>query len=144
MPTYQVFANQGKLSAEQKRKAARAITEGHCAVTGAPDYYVQVIVNEVPEENRFVCGKPQSEVVWIRGDVRSRTPEQDKALMLELVKRVAEECSLDPDMIWIDLCAVEATDILKFGTVFPPAGQEKAWQEALPERVKERILQLRR
>ena len=143
MPSYQVFARKGSLSDKQKEKLASAITEGHCKVTGAPDYYVQVIIQEVPEENRYICGKKAGDVIWIRGDVRCRTPEENRKLMETLMTGAAEACGCDPDWVWCDLCGIQATDILKFGTVFPPAGQEKAWQEALPERVKEKIRCLR-
>lgn len=57
MPTYQVYVNSGKLTVQQKEAVAVAITDAHVASTGAPRYYVQVIVNEVPDENRFVAGR---------------------------------------------------------------------------------------
>lgn len=77
--------------------------------------------------------------MWIRGDVRCRTPEQNKNLMLELVGRVSEVCDYEKDFIWCDLCSIEPTNIVKFGTVFPPAGQEQAWYDALPDQVKDVI-----
>nr|WP_326185547.1 4-oxalocrotonate tautomerase family protein [uncultured Oscillibacter sp.] len=139
MPTYQVYVNQNKLTFQQKKAVATAITEGHCAQTGAPKYYVQVIINEIPDENRFVCGQQFGKHMWIRGDVRCRTPEQNKNLMLELVGRVSEVCDYEKDFIWCDLCSIEPTNIVKFGTVFPPAGQEQAWYDALPDQVKDVI-----
>ncbi|MDR1621949.1 MAG: 4-oxalocrotonate tautomerase family protein [Synergistaceae bacterium] len=142
MPTYHVYINQGKLSAQQKKNVAAAITEGHVALTGAPKYYVQVIIDEIPDENRFVCGIPFSEHMWIRGDVRCRTPEANKALMMELIERVSKVCDFDSSFIWCDLCSIEPTNIVKFGTVFPPAGEEKAWFGALPDEVKETIQNL--
>ena len=142
MPTYHVYVNQGKLSIQQKKDVAAAITEGHVSMTGAPKYYVQVIIDEISEENRFVCGVPFSEHMWIRGDVRSRTPDANKALMMELIERVSKVCDFDSRLIWCDLCSIEPTDIVKFGTVFPPAGEEKAWYDALPGEVKEIIQNL--
>ena len=78
MPTYQVYVNQNKLDPGQKKAVARAITEGHCRLTGAPEYFVQVIIQEIADENRYICGKQFDRNMWIRGDVRCRTPEQNK------------------------------------------------------------------
>ena len=103
---------------------------------------MQVIIDEVPDENRFVAGRPMGRHMWIRGDVRCRTPEQNKALMLELTRRVSGVCDFEQPFIWCDLSSIEPTNILKFGTVFPPAGQEQAWYDALPEAVKTVIQEL--
>ena len=142
MPTYHVYVNQGKLSARQKKDVAAAVTEGHARMTGAPKYYVQVIIDEIPDENRFVGGIPFNGHMWIRGDVRCRTPDANKALMMELIGRVSKVCDFDGSLIWCDLCNIEPANIVKFGTVFPPAGEEKAWHDALPREVKEIIQKL--
>ena len=142
MPTYHVYVNENRLTREQKQAVAQAITDGHVAQTGAPPYYVQVIIDEVPDENRFVAGRPMGRHMWIRGDVRCRTPEQNKALMLELTRRVSGVCDFEQPFIWCDLSSIEPTNILKFGTVFPPAGQEQAWYDTLPEAVKTVIQEL--
>ena len=142
MPTYQIFVNENKLSALEKQAVAAAITDGHVAQTGAPKYYVQVIFQDVPKENRFICGRPFGEYLWIHGDVRCRTPEQNKALMLELIDRVSRVCAFDRNTIWCDLASVEPTNIVKFGVVFPPAGQEQAWYDALTPEVQAAIARL--
>lgn len=142
MPTYHVYVNENRLTAGEKQAVAAAITDGHVAQTGAPPYYVQVIIDEVPDENRFVAGRPMGRHMWIRGDVRCRTPEQNKALMLELAERVSRVSGFEKPFIWCDLSSIEPTNILKFGTVFPPAGQEQAWYDALPDRVKALIGEL--
>ena len=142
MPTYHVYVNENRLTREQKQAVAQAITDGHVAQTGAPPYYVQVIIDEVPDENRFVAGRPMGRHMRIRGDVRCRTPEQNKTLMLELTRRVSGVCDFEQPFIWCDLSSIEPTNILKFGTVFPPAGQEQAWYDALPEAVKTVIKEL--
>lgn len=142
MPTYQVYVDQNRLTVLQKQAVAAAITEGHCAQTGAPNYYVQVIIHEIPDGNRFVGGQPFDKHMWIRGDVRCRTAEQNKNLMLDLVGRVSEVCDYKKDFIWCDLCNIEPSNIIKFGTVFPAAGQEQAWYDALPDAVKDVIQML--
>lgn len=142
MPTYQVYVNEGRLDAGQKAAVAAAITDAHAAQTGAPKYYVQVVVNEIPDGNRFVSGVKFGRHIWIRGDVRIRTPEQNRELMLALVEGVHRASGFERGMIWCDLAAVEPTNIFKFGAVFPPAGHEQAWYDALPEEAKETIKRL--
>jgi phenylpyruvate tautomerase PptA (4-oxalocrotonate tautomerase family) len=142
MPTYQVYVNENKLSDRQKADVASAITEGHIAMTGAPKYYVQVIIHEIPDENRFVGGVAFSKHMWIRGDVRIRTPEENKALMLELTDRVSKVCDYEKAFIWCDLSGIDPANILKFEMVFPPAGQEQAWYDSLPDEVKDIIRKL--
>lgn len=139
MPTYQVYVNKNQLTKEQKNAVAKAITEGHVEKTGAPRYYIQVIIHEIDDENRYVGGIQFGKHMWIRGDVRCRTAEENKELMLELVKRVHEASGFDKNFIWCDLNSIEPSNIIKFGTVFPSAGQEQVWYDALPESVKDTI-----
>ncbi len=138
MPTYNVYVRASTLNDEKKTKVAQAITKSHSNSTGAPEFYVQVIFNEVIDGNRFVSGHPFNRHMWIRGDVRvGRNAEQRKRWMLAMIKDVSESIDWDINAIWIDLCGIEPESILKYGQVFPPAGQEKEWLENLPDRAKE-------
>ena len=139
MPTYQIYVNKGRLSSEEKKKVASAITDGHISQTGAPRYYVQVIINETEDENRFIAGRNNDKVLWIYGDVRTRPAEQNAALMNELVQRTSEVCNYEKDMIWCDLNGIEPQNIMKFLTVFPPAGEEQRWHDSLPDETKDAI-----
>ncbi|MBN2282358.1 MAG: tautomerase family protein [Deltaproteobacteria bacterium] len=140
MPTYNVYVRANTLSDEKKKKAAQAITKSHSHSTGAPEFYVQVIFNEVLDSNRFVSGHLCNRHMWIRGDVRiGRNAEQRKRWMLEMIKDVSESIDWDINAIWIDLCGIEPDSILKYGQVFPPAGQEQEWLENLPDGAKEII-----
>lgn len=140
MPTYNVYIKAGILNDDRKQKAAEAITRAHCNSTGAPEFYVQVIFNEISDSNRFVGGHPFNSHIWIRGDVRTgRTAEQRRKWMLEMIKDVSESINCDRNSIWIDLCGIEHESILKYGQVFPPAGMETEWIKNLPEEAKEII-----
>ena len=142
MPSYQMFVNKGQLTAEQKAKAAVAITDAHCAKTGAPRWYVQVIINEVEEGNRFICGFPAKDIVWLRGDVRIRTHEQNKELMDAIAAGVGEACGMPSGNVWIDLSGIDSLNVLKVDTTFPTAGGEKEWFETLSESTLEQIRKL--
>ena len=50
MPYYQFTVTAGSSSALCKKEIAEAITKAHCAVTGAPEHYVNCSFTEVPEE----------------------------------------------------------------------------------------------
>ena len=144
MPSYQVFADKGMLSETQKEKTAQAITEALTALTGAPKWYVQVIFQEIDAGSRYICGKQSRGILWIRGDVRIRTPEQNAALMHELARRVGGACGIPKENVWIDLCGIEPENIMKFDTVFPAAGREDEWYQHLPQETKDRILELQK
>jgi len=138
MPTYNVYVKADALNDDQKQKVARAITKSHSVSTGAPEFYVQVIFTEVQDGNRYVGGHRFNRHMWIRGDVRTgRNAKQRKEWMLALIKDISESVGWDINEIWIDLCGIEPESILKYGQVFPPAGQEAEWLENLPDDAKE-------
>lgn len=136
MPTYQVYVNQGSLSPQEKKDVALAITDAHTEQTGAPRFFVQVIIHEVLDENRFIGGEPSGSMMWIRGDVRARSAEQNKDLMLGVVERVAAVCGFDKNHIECFLCSIEASNMMGFGTLIPRSGEEKEWFDALPGDIK--------
>lgn len=138
MPTYNVYVQAYALDDDQKQKVAQAITRSHSNSTGAPEFYVQTIFHEVPNGNRYVSGYRFNRHMWIRGDVRiGSTAEQRKQWMLTLIKEISDSINWDINAIWIDLCSIEPDSILKYGQVFPPAGQEDEWLNNLPDDAKE-------
>ncbi len=140
MPTYMVFSKPGAFSEEKEQRIARAITDAHARATGAPHYYVQVIMGMGSECRRFVGGRPSESQLWIRGDIRAgRTPEQLKELMLELMREVAQAAEIEEADVWIDLNEISPYGILKYCTVFPEAGKEKEWFDRLPEALQKKL-----
>jgi hypothetical protein len=65
-----------------------------------------------------------------------RSAEQRRKWMLEMIRDVSESINCDRNTIWIDLCSIEPESILKYGQVFPPAGEENKWLDNLPEEAK--------
>lgn len=144
MPTYNVTVKPNTFSPEQKSKIAKAITKKHHELTGAPEFYVQVIIDEVPGRARFVSGYPCDKQTWICGYIRSgRNEEQRGELMRAIVKEVAEAAEIDSNTIWFDLVIIDPTNILKYNQVFPPAGGEAEWLESLPTEAKAIIEELK-
>jgi phenylpyruvate tautomerase PptA (4-oxalocrotonate tautomerase family) len=134
MPTYVCSVPAGSLNAAQKILIAQAITRIHSESTGAPRFFVQVIIDENKSVDRFLGGHLSANHVWIRGDIRAgRTEDQRKTLMVQIVKEVSQIAGINEESIWVYLCNLEPTDMIEYGHVLPAPGNEKAWFERLPQ-----------
>jgi phenylpyruvate tautomerase PptA (4-oxalocrotonate tautomerase family) len=86
MPTYLCYLPRDRFSQDQKAQIASAISFRHSEATGAPSYFVQVVIEEARAE-RYLGGKHTSDHVWIRGDIRAgRTEQQRTSLMLNVMR----------------------------------------------------------
>ena len=138
MPTYVCSVRAGALSGEQKTTMAEAISRIHSDVTGAPSYFVQVVFNEKDAGDLYLNGRVSSDHIWVRGDIRAgRTIEQRQALMLALVQDLSRIAGVPAHDVWIYLTVLEPTDMVEYGHVLPPPGEEQAWFEALPQHVQD-------
>lgn len=143
MPTYVCTIPTGLLDDIQKREVAKAITRNHHKATGAPLYFVQVILDENTTAQRYLGGEPADDQVWIRANIRfGRTEEQRSALMLAIMQDVARIADIDEAMIWIYLCNLEPTDMVEYGHLLPQPGREKDWFDCLPSALKEHLVSL--
>ena len=134
MPTYVCSVPADLLSPEQKRSVAQAITRAHSEATGAPQFFVQVVIEEGKFTDRFLGGQRATDHIWIRGDIRAgRTKEQREKLILQIMKEVSRITALGENSIWIYLCNLEPTDMIEYGHVLPAPGEEQAWFEKLPQ-----------
>ena len=57
MPTYTVTNSNFNLSSKQQKNLAEGITKVHNVVTGANNYFAQVIFNKTKKNNHFMGGK---------------------------------------------------------------------------------------
>ncbi|XBS70184.1 tautomerase family protein [Acerihabitans sp. KWT182] len=143
MPTYVCSVPKQLLSAQQKASIAQSITRAHQNATGAPAYFVQVIIEERENSALFLGGEPQGEHLWIRGDIRAgRDAGQRAGLMQTILSEVARIANVEPSRVWIYLCSLEAEDMIEYGHVLPLPGQERQWFEALPAALQQRLLAL--
>ncbi len=131
MPTYVCYLPRDRFSPDQKRQIVDAITFRHSEATGAPSYFVQVVIEEV-QADRYLGGEKTSDHIWVRGDIRTgRTEEQRTGLMTKMMKDISLITSVRQENIWIYLCNLDPTDMIEYGHVLPAPGQEKAWFESL-------------
>jgi phenylpyruvate tautomerase PptA (4-oxalocrotonate tautomerase family) len=138
MPTYVCSVPAGSLTFTRKTAVAEAIARIHSEATGAPLFFVQVIIDENQSVDRFLGGQLATNHIWIRGDIRAgRTAEQRKKLMLHIMRDVSQIAGVNEDSIWVYLCNLEATDMVEYGHVLPAPGDEQAWFEKLPQPLKD-------
>jgi phenylpyruvate tautomerase PptA (4-oxalocrotonate tautomerase family) len=141
MPTYTVTVPEGRLSAEQKRRIAAAVTAAHCEVAVAPRYFAQVIFNEVQEGNYFLGGATlDGDHIFVHGQIRAgRSRETKHSLITRLLEDVAEAAAVSRSYTWVYIIDVPPEQMAEFGHVLPEPGKESAWAEALPEPERNRI-----
>jgi phenylpyruvate tautomerase PptA (4-oxalocrotonate tautomerase family) len=142
MPTYLCHLPRDRFSQDQKNQIAGAISFRHSEATGAPSYFVQVVIEET-KADRYLGGKHASDHIWIRGDIRAgRTESQRTSLMLNVMRDVSRITGVAQENVWVYLCNLEPTDMVEYGHVLPPPGGEKAWFESLPASLRSYLAEL--
>jgi phenylpyruvate tautomerase PptA (4-oxalocrotonate tautomerase family) len=135
MPTYVCSLAEGSVDDRQKAAIAEALSRIHSEETGAPPYFVQVVIEEKKPADRFLGGSRISGQIWIRGDIRAgRTEAQRNAMMLRMMREVAQITGVKEDDIWVYLCNLAPTDMVEYGHVLPQPGEEAARYDRLRRR----------
>jgi phenylpyruvate tautomerase PptA (4-oxalocrotonate tautomerase family) len=142
MPTYLCYLPRDRFSQDQKGQIARAISFRHSEATGAPSYFVQVVIEET-RADRYLGGEHTSDHVWIRGDIRAgRTEQQRTSLMIKMMQDISRITGVAQENVWVYVCNLEPTDMVEYGHVLPPPGQEKAWFDGLPASLRSYLAEL--
>src|ERR1700751_5025680 len=101
MPTYVCSLAAGSVDDRQKPGIAEAITRGPNEETGVPRDFVQ-------------GGSRASGQSRIRGDIRAgRTEMQRHAMMLRIMREVAQITGVKEESIWVYLCNLAPTDMVE-------------------------------
>lgn len=138
MPTYNVSVKKGLLNEAQKDKVAQYIPLAHTKATDAPNYFVQIIIDENEQRTRYLGGQPSEKHIWINGDIRGgRKVEQRQQLMLDIMQGVSKISGVDESLVWVYLNNLEPDDMAEYGKVLPLPGQESKWFDTLPKEVRE-------
>jgi phenylpyruvate tautomerase PptA (4-oxalocrotonate tautomerase family) len=120
------------LNNDQKDQIAAAIGRRHSEATGAPSFFVQVVIEESEATRRYIGGALSGTHIWIRGDIRSGRPEAVRsALVFAIMKDVSAIAGVPESSIWVYLCNLAPTDMVEFGHVLPRPGEEQLWLESL-------------
>ena len=139
MPTYQITVKQNLLSDTQKDDIAEYLTKIHTGLTGAPNYYVQIIFNET-NNRRYLGGKRSDSQIWVHGDIRSgRTPETRSLLVEKIIDGIYKIASVPKNDIWVFLNNLEPSDMAIYGQLTPIPGEEEKWFKSLPNSLQNKL-----
>lgn len=135
MPSYVCTTVVDRLSADQRGEIARAITRAHHETTGAPAYFARVQFDEVDPHAVFVGGAPlDHDHVFVFGHIRGgRDNDTRSALISAITAGVSDAADIDRRGVWVYLADLRPSQMVEFGHVLPEAGDEAAWQRALPD-----------
>jgi phenylpyruvate tautomerase PptA (4-oxalocrotonate tautomerase family) len=134
MPTYQVFTSPKLLDADAKRRVAQAITRTHSDVTGANNYFAQVLFTEKADEDYYLGGQRLAAAhLFVHGTVRARDIGIKRVLVEALLPEIAAAAALEKRYVWVYLADLPPELMIEFGQVLPQPGQEAAWAAGLDE-----------
>jgi phenylpyruvate tautomerase PptA (4-oxalocrotonate tautomerase family) len=143
MPTYVCSVLENTVDDRKKQAIAEAIARIHAEETGAPNFFCQIVIEEKKPANRFLGPTLASGQIWIRGDIRGgRTEAQRTQLMLRMMREVSRVTGVKEEEIWVYVCNLVPTDMVEYGHVLPKPGEERAWFEALPKPLQDRMMEL--
>ena len=141
MPTYTVKYSGIDLTSQQKYRIAQSITKAHYTETGANSFFAQVIFEESHNGNHFMGGKPVTEPqLFLHGQIRAgRTPDVKQKLILGLRDALVNDFGLGKSQIWVYLVDLVPSQMIEYGEILPPSGQESEWFSGLSPSLKEKL-----
>ena len=117
MPLYRCSVPEGSVSLDERHRIARAFTDVHTGITGAPRSFVQVIFSE--DESEF------AEEYYIDGHNRAGRPESTKFRILGDVKAAFSDVTGVPvEKIGGNISEGRAAWSLHGGVPTPEPGEE--------------------
>lgn len=135
MPTYNVHYPKGLLTTEQKQVIAKGITHTHSTVTGAQQFFAQVLFREIPTEDWYLAGEPLTGPhLFLFGHIRAgRSLELKGTLLRGLRDVLVQHGGVPIERAWVYLSDVPAAHIIEYGDILPDPGHEEQWLANLPE-----------
>tara|TARA_S200000501_G_scaffold374279_1_gene423437 strand:+ start:2178 stop:2612 length:435 start_codon:yes stop_codon:yes gene_type:complete len=142
MPTYKVYHHNITMALEKKESIAKAITELHTKITGADNFFAQVIFHEIYYQNHFIGGKiSKDKQIFIIAHIREGRPKNlRKQLLHKITEKISTILSLDNSQIWIYIEELSHINMVEYGHILPEPGKEKQWVENLDFKLKSKIL----
>ena len=123
MPLYRVFTSSNELDQQTKQSVARAITDTHCGLTGAPKEFVHVFYIESGEVEEEGCIK-------VLGAIRAgRSEEIVDGIILKIQNAISTAVDIPYEKIKVQLMGVQAKWVMEAGAIMPEPGEEAEWFE---------------
>lgn len=130
MPTYVYSVPAKSLSDEQKHQISVAIAQRHSEATGAPTFFVQVLIEESETARRYLGGSH----IWVRGDIRAGRSEAVRStLMLAIIKDLSAITGVPDASIWVYLCTSCPRTWLSSATYFRHRGRNRRGLRLCPK-----------
>lgn len=124
MPFYQFIIPAESPTAKRKHEVARAVTQAHVRVTGAPADYVNIAFVEVAAGSIFAGGEAV-EAGRMFGMIRSgRSPETKRELLTEIARAWGDVTGESPDSFALFIVEVPGDHMLENGRFLPEAGED--------------------
>ncbi len=119
MPVYNLACRRS-LDPALRHRIASVVTETHCAQTGAPAAFVNVMfVDNYPLRDRLEIDA----MGGVRND-GNRTPENIEQLRTALRAAIADAAQLPHDRVRVALVGVPSSWVMEGGEIMPPPGSE--------------------
>jgi len=123
MPLYICNSKFSALNEPAKREIAAAITNIHCAVTGAPAAFVNVAFLE--EASQFPLA---DKTLHVLGSIRQgRTDEQIEQITASIRQSLVKYGAVNEQQIAVLIRETPASWVLEGGEIMPEPGEEAEW-----------------
>jgi len=123
MPLYRCAVAEGATSLDQRAQIAKAITNIHCEITGAPPTFVHAFFNEVA-----AADLPEDKQALVFGSIRAgRTAEQQAQLVSDMARKIGAVLGCTAEGVLVATVDVPARWIMEGGAILPEPGEEAAW-----------------
>ena len=85
----------------------------------------------------------KDEQIYLHGQIRAGRPKEIKDDLIDQLKKLlAKETALDQSSVWVYIVDLEPSQMVEYGEVLPASGQEKAWFDNLPDKLKKKLQSL--
>ena len=123
MPFYQFTVSADSVSAHKKVEIAKAMTDAHCRITGAPADFVSCSFVVVPADGLFLGGVPDRRTRMV-GLIRRRPEALKRQLLLELAQAWASATGEPIDKVIMFLVDIPGFQAFENGELLPEADAE--------------------
>ena len=124
MPLYQFFVPADSPSAARKAELARAVTDTHTSVTGAPARYVNVSFSELGPDSLFVAGRPVTHGRLV-GIIRAGRSAQTKRDLIEsLAQAWSNVTGEPPESFALFVLEISGSSMMEDGQILPEATED--------------------
>lgn len=130
MPFYQCICRDDLLTDDQRAELAEQITAIHCAATGAPRGFINVLFHGWSQGRFFSGGKPSRRSVLV-GQIRAGRDVETRRRMLSDYTQMWTRVTGQPaGELLVILWENASENTMEAGLVLPQPGQEQDWFDA--------------